>query len=115
MRNAKERRQRTLDLFEEYAQAVDAIMMLRAFRQPNELNDVPVSYQLLEIPVTIFGSLQQAPLSAFAADGPTVDCPFQGHDVAARVSLDRSDAKITVKQILLAACTVHAEWWPEAI
>ena len=27
-----------------------------------------------------------------------------------RVSLDRSDSKITVRQILLSACTVHVEW-----
>ena len=29
---------------------------------------------------------------------------------AARVALDRSDAKITVKQIQLSVCDVHAEW-----
>ncbi|MCQ3808716.1 MAG: hypothetical protein OXB92_01800 [Acidimicrobiaceae bacterium] len=51
-----------------------------------------------------------AKVSAFKTDGPTIDCVYGGHDVAARVSLDRSDAKITVKQILLAACDVHAEW-----
>lgn len=31
-------------------------------------------------------------------------------ETAARISLDRSDAKITVKQIKLSACTIHTEW-----
>lgn len=107
MRTAKARRDRTLDLFREYMSAVDFIMMLRAFRTPGE---IPHRYQLLEIPTEIFQSLQTVPLAAFSADGPTIDCAFGDHPVAARVSLDRSDAKITVKQIQLAACTVHAAW-----
>ena len=107
MRSSRERRDRTQDLIRDYMAAVDSIIMLRAFRKPNQ---VPVRYQLLEIPTVIFGSIHEAPLDAFAADGPTIDCSFQGHEVAARVSLDRSDAKITVKQIALAACIVHAEW-----
>ena len=67
-------------------------------------------YQLLEIPSAIFGSLPEAPVSQFGADGPTIDCAFAGLDAAARVSLDRSDAKITVKKIQIAACTVHVVW-----
>ena len=88
-------------------QAVDSIMMLRAFR---EGQSIPSMYQLVEIPSEIFKSLQDAPLSSFNADGPTIDCSYGSYDDAARVSLDRSDAKITVKQIKLAACTVHVEW-----
>ena len=107
VRTARDRRERTLSLFRSYAAAVDAIVMLRAFRSPHEM---PSLYQLIEVPTEIFASLQQAPVSAFNADGPTLDCSFGEHEVAARVSLDRSDAKITVKQILLAACIVHAEW-----
>ena len=107
MRTARERRDRTLGLFRAYAEAVDAIMMLRAFRDGQE---IPVRYQLLEIPTAIFRSLQDAPVAAFNADGPTIDCAYGGSPTAARVSLDRSDAKITVKQIRLSVCTVHAEW-----
>ena len=107
MRTARERRKRTLDLFREYMNAVDSIMMLRAFR---EGQGTPSKYQLVEIPSEIFYSLQKAPLASFNADGPTIDCSYDGHDVATRVSLDRSDAKITAKQIKLAACTVHVEW-----
>lgn len=107
MRTARDRRERTLSLFRKYTSAVDSIMILRAFRDGH---DIPTTYQLVEIPSEIFESLKEAPLEDFNADGPTIDCSFAGHDAAARVSLDRSDAKITVKQIQLAACTVHVEW-----
>ena len=107
MRTARERRERTVNLFREYMSAVDSIMMLRAFRTGQE---IPTEYQLLEIPTAIFRSLLDAPASEYGADGPTIDCALGGLDVAARVSLDRSDAKITVKQIQVAACTVHVVW-----
>ena len=80
--------------------------MLRAVRERNRR---PRRYQLLEIPTTIFRPLQSLPSLAFNAYAPTVDCVI-GSETVARVSLDRSDAKITVKSILLTACTVHAEW-----
>lgn len=107
MRTARERRNRTVALFRDYMNAVDSIMMLRAFRSGQS---VPTYYQLVEIPSEVFRSIQSVPLEVFNADGPTIDCQYQGLDVAARVSLDRSDAKITVKQIRLEASTVHVEW-----
>ena len=82
--------------------------MLRAFRvDPTTMRH---RYQLIEIPTAIFESLADAPLSAFDADGPTIDCAYGGNPAAARVSLDRSDAKITVKQIQISVCDIHAEW-----
>ena len=90
VRSAKTRQEHTVELFREYRAAVDSIVMLRAFRSGT--TSVPDRYELLEIPSAIFASLEDAPQSAFAADGP------------------RSDAKITVKQIQLSACTVHAVW-----
>ena len=108
VRSAKTRREHTLDLFHQYRTAVSSIIMLRAFRP--DRTTVPTKYQLLEIPTEIFASLEDAPLEAFAADGPTIDCAYQGDPAAARISLDRSDAKITIKQITLSACTLHAEW-----
>ena len=108
VRSAKTRRDHTLELFRQYREAVDSIIMLRAFR--SNRTSLPTKYQLLEIPTDIFTSLEDAPLGAFAADGPTIDCSYEGDPAAAKVSLDRSDAKITVKQIKLSACTLHAEW-----
>ena len=83
MRTAKQRRERTLALFREYMNAVDSIMMLRAFRKEQ---GIPSEYQLIEIPSGMFHSLQNAPLASFKTDGPTIDCSYAGHDVAARVS-----------------------------
>lgn len=108
VRSARTRQAKTLELFRRYRDAVDSIIMLRAFRSGKGV--LPTRYQLLEIPTAIFASLEDAPQSAFAADGPTIDCAYQGNPTAARVSLDRSDAKVTVKQINLSACVVHAEW-----
>ena len=106
-RSASVRRRLTLELFREYTNAVDSIIMLRAFRKRNE---IPERYQLVEIPTAIFHSLQNATLSQFSSDGPRVYCSFLGRERAAQVALDRSDAKITVSQISLEVCTIHAEW-----
>ena len=108
VRSARARRSKTLELFDEYRDAVDAIVMLRAFRVDRQT--MPHRYQPLEIPTAIFSSLRELPVAAFSADGPTLDCAFGGDDVAARVLLDRSDGKVTVKQIKLSACDVHEEW-----
>ena len=107
VRSARARRQRLLELFGEYRAAVDAIVMLRAFREPDT---IPNRYQLIEIPSDLFEALEDAPESAFAADGPVIDCAYRGIPSAAQVSIDRSDAKITVRRIQLSACTIHAEW-----
>ena len=107
VRSSRQRRSRTLELFQEYRNAVDAIVMLRAFRQRNK---IPERYQLVEIPSTIFQSLQDSTMSEFDSDAPVISCSFRGHQDVARVALDRSDAKITVRRISLDVCSVHAEW-----
>ncbi|MCY4623923.1 MAG: hypothetical protein OXC99_02835 [Chloroflexi bacterium] len=107
VRSARQRRERTLELFKEFRNAVDAIVMLRAFRQPGK---TPDRYQLLEIPSEIFRSLEDSSLSDFDSDGPRINCSFAGQERAARVSLDRSDAKVTVSGIRVDVCSIHAEW-----
>ena len=102
------RRRFTLELFAAYRSAVTAILMLRAFRESPD--QVPELYQLVEIPVTLFDSIQEARLNAFQSDAPVIPCRGPGGRVAARVALDRSDAKVTVRSIQIDACTVHAEW-----
>ena len=104
-RTPKDRRQRLRGLFKDYRKAVDAIVLLRAFRT----DGVPHRYQLLEIPTTIFGSIQEAPLAVFQSDAPRIECKL-GKETVAMVAVDRSDAKITVRNILLKSCVVHAEW-----
>ena len=106
-RTARDRRDHTLELFSQYREIVDQIVMLRAFR--DEMGNAPQKYQLVEIPVSIFDSIQQAPLQVFERDAPVIKC-IVGDRVEAVVAIDRSDAKITVRRVQLSACTVHAEW-----
>lgn len=107
VRTARVRREHTLRLFREYKRAVGQIVMLRAFREGSD--EIPSQYQLVEVPVRIFDSLHEAPLSAFERDAPAIDCHV-GDQTVAVVALDRSDAKITVRRVQLSACIVHAEW-----
>ena len=106
-RTPSARRDAMLDLFRQYREAVDAILMLRAFR--GSAGSPPQRYQLLEIPVGVFDSIQASSLRDFERDAPVIACRIDGEPVA-YVAVDRSDAKITVRRILLSACTVHAEW-----
>lgn len=106
-RTARDRRDRTLELFRQYRETVDQIIMLRAFR--DDVRNAPQKYQLVEIPVSIFDSIQQAPLQLFERDAPVIECTVDDR-VEAVVAIDRSDAKITVRRVRLSACTVHAEW-----
>ena len=106
-RTARDRRNRTQDLFRQYQSAVSQIVMLRAFRgAPGE---VPSLYQFVEVPASIFDSVQTAPLDVFVRDAPLIECRV-GDGTVAVVAIDRSGAKITVRRVQLSACTVHAEW-----
>ena len=106
-RTPRDRRDAMLALFHQYQKAVSAIMMLRAFRKG--VGEPPLRYQLVEIPVRLFDSVQSASLRDFDRDAPVIACQLDGKTVA-QIAVDRSDAKITVRRILLSACIVHAEW-----
>ncbi len=101
------RRDAMMSLFREYREAVNAILMLRAFR--DDVDGLPRRYQLVEIPGQVFDSIQGASLRDFERDAPVIKCVIDGAPVA-YVAVDRSDAKITVRRIRLSACIVHAEW-----
>lgn len=103
------RRRATLDLFASYRRVVTSILMLRAFRAAED-DQPPRLYQLVEIPVELFDSIQHEPTATFQSDAPVIPCRDADGRIVARVALDRSDAKITIRSIRLDACTVHAEW-----
>jgi len=103
------RREATLELFASYQRVVTSILMLRAFRAADD-DQAPRLYQLVEIPATLFDSIQHEPLAAFQSDAPVIPCRDATGRTVARVALDRSDAKITVRSVQINACTVHAEW-----
>jgi len=107
IRKASDRKRGTVELFRAYRKAVSHIIVLRAFR--DVAGEPPHLYQLVEVPVSIFDSIESTPVEIFAVDGPRIPCTIDGKRVAT-VALDRSDAKITVSGIKLTACTVHAEW-----
>lgn len=83
-RTARDRRAWMRELFRAYQDAVDAIIMLRAFRREH----VPVRYQLLEIPTALFASVQDAPLEVYQRDAPLIECTINGRTVAA-IATDR--------------------------
>ena len=104
-RTPRDRRHRLQRLFADYQEAVDSIIFLRAFRK----DGIPHRYQLIEIPVVLFDSVQDAPPEAFQRDAPVVPCQRDGETVAT-IAVDRSDAKIMVRRIKISACTIHADW-----
>ena len=106
VRAARTRRKKTQELFREYQESVDSIIMLRAFKSEME---APHTYQLLEIPTSIFSSIQQLSVKMFESESAALKCEINGK-TAATVALDRSDAKITVRKILLSNCTVHVSF-----
>ena len=107
VRTAGDRRRNTLELFSEYQRQVSHIVQLRAFLNP--VDSTPTRYQLVEIPTSIFDSIQSASLATFSSEAASIPCVVDGKEVAV-VALDRSDAKVTVRRIRIDACTVHAEW-----
>lgn len=104
-RTPRDRRVRLQHLFDDYQKAVDSIVFLRAFRE----DGIPHRYQLLEIPTSLFDSVQDTPIEFFHSDAPIIPCQSEGRTVAS-IAVDRSDAKITVRRVLLASCIIHAEW-----
>lgn len=102
-RRQADRRDRLVQLFGEYREVTDAIVMLRGFRRPDA-----VLYELVEISTDLFAPV--ALLSIEAAQKGTIDIP-EGQVVPSfRIRVDRSDAKLTLSGIRLDVCTVHGTW-----
>ncbi|MDF1751585.1 MAG: hypothetical protein P1U89_02300 [Verrucomicrobiales bacterium] len=102
-RSAKLRRDHTFDLFRSYCEEVDEIIQLRYFQKTR-------TYEIVGIPVKILQKVLDLPVSAFNADGPTINIPIGQEIPDFTLKLDRSDAKITLANINKAVCKVHANW-----
>lgn len=102
-RTARARRDHTLALFEGYLSTVDRIFQMRYFQKTR-------LYELVEIPTCLLAPILDAPLSAFAAEGSNIGIPIGTDEFDLVISLDRSDAKITLKQIRKSRCIVHGTW-----
>ncbi len=103
MRGPQQREEATKRLFSEYTDSVDSIVMLRLFRKTS-------TYEMVEIPTTIFRQVADVPRVQFSADGPTIRVPVDAPVPDFRVKLDRSDAKITIAGIRLDVCRVLGTW-----
>jgi hypothetical protein len=102
-RNATRRQAETRKLFSSYISAVTSILQLRYFRNEKK-------YELVEIPVALFEPILSVPRDYFDSDGPTINIPIGQKPPDLSISLDRSDAKITIKNILKSKCFVHGTW-----
>lgn len=104
-RTQTDRRKRIVELFREYREQTDSIVMLRCFRKGNDI----LMYELVEIPTTIFSSIDQVSV-AEAQQGTFPIPPGATEEPDARIRIDRSDAKITVTSIRIELCKVHGRW-----
>jgi len=102
-RTARARKQHVQKLFRDYTETVDSIFQLRYFANLRK-------YELVEIPVQMLAGVFDVPLSHFNADGPSINIPVGQNPPDFTLKLDRSDAKITLANILKEKCTVHGSW-----
>ncbi len=102
-RTAKKRRDETVRLFDEYIALVDSIVQLRYFQSTQ-------FYEMVEIPVALFGQIADVGLIHFNSDGPSINIPVGQVPPDFTLKLDRSDAKITIAKLDKGLCVVHATW-----
>lgn len=103
VRRQADRRNKIVELFKEYRDATDGIIMLRGFQ-----NDAGVFYELVEIPTSLFSPIDK--LGIKMAQQPTIPIPPDSDDPYMKIRIDRSDAKITLTGIKLRVCYVHGQW-----
>jgi hypothetical protein len=102
-RTAKARQERTISLFGTYRQEVHAIFQFRYFK-------ARCLYELVEIPVALFEPILHLPRTCFTADGPSINIPIGQIPPDFTLKLDRSDAKITIANIMKSRCILHGVW-----
>jgi hypothetical protein len=103
VRRQADRRDKIVSLFGEYRETTDGIIMLRGFE-----SDAGVFYELLEIPTTLFESVDD--LDIATAQLATIPVPPNSTAPDLKIRIDRSDSKITLSGIKLGVCIVHGTW-----
>ena len=92
-------------LFGAYREATDAILQIRAFRTHEGFR-----YQLVEIDTSMFQVVED--LTVADAQKGTISFPtgttWRNRTFA--VTIDGSDAKITLTGVDIEQCTIHGEW-----
>ncbi len=102
-RKQTQRRNKIIELFSEYRNITDGIVMLRGFA-----SDAGVLYELLEIPTSLFVPIET--LDVKAAQDATISVPPNSSNPYMKIRVDRSDAKITLTGIRIDVCSVHGQW-----
>lgn len=105
-RTQADRRKRIVELFREYRDQTDSIIMLRCFRTGTDT----LTYELVEIPTGIFSSIDQLTITEAQQGTFSIPPGSTVGDADARIRVDRSDAKITVTSIRIELCKVHGRW-----
>lgn len=103
-RKQSDRRDKIIELFRDYRNSTDGIIMLRGF--PHE--GAGVFYELLEIPSSLFEPLDA--LDTKTAQKNTIGVPPKSDQPYMKIRVDRSDGKITLTGIQLGVCPVHGQW-----
>lgn len=104
VRGAQAREAAAKDQIRHFLEQAQRIYQLRVL--PDRVN---WQYQLIEVPVQLFLPILELDRSLFAPDGPRIPVV---DDVGPCLTLvlDRSDAKITIANIPIGRCVVHARW-----
>lgn len=102
-RRQADRRDKIVELFREYREVTDGIVILRAFRE-----DDGVRYELVEIPTELFTSVED--LTIEEAQRGTIPLPVGATQPLFKIGIDRSDAKVKLTGVRIDAITVHGEW-----
>lgn len=103
VRGAQAREEATKRLFAEYVSLVDSIIQLRYLHST-------CTYEMVQIPSTLLGQVEQVPRASFAPDGPSIGIPVGQVPPDFTLKLDRSDAKVTLANINKAVCRVLGSW-----
>lgn len=101
-RRQADRHEMLLEVFRKFREQTTSIIQLRCFRGE------PLRYELVEIPSSIFNSVDL--LTVADAQASTVRIPPGVTPAHLRIVLDRSDAKITLVGIRIEHCLVHGRW-----
>jgi hypothetical protein len=104
-RRQADRRDRIVELFQEYQRVTSSIVMLRGFKGRQGYH---VLYELIEIPTAIFDPV--ANLTVEHAQAGTIKISEGNGAPHFSIRIDRSDSKITLTGIRLDLCIVHGRW-----
>jgi hypothetical protein len=98
------RRDKTFETIQNYTDVVDRLIQLRVLPSLTHWD-----YELVEVPISLFGGVFALAREAFQSEGPSLRIADERGPIMT-IALDRSDAKITVRSIRKSRCLVHATW-----